>query len=213
MPHIRNICKLFCQELCSRCRGLCLHVFLIAALMVFLQLFQSNLLFQRDAINDGSLWLILTGNLVHTNHYHLLMNLAGLSFICFLFKNLMSTTLFYAALLMTMLSVGLGLYFFSTHLTWYAGLSGSLYGLYMVAATSATVIHKDFLTGLPILAVIPAKLAWDAYFPDLTDSSAALIGAPVATDAHLYGLFAGILISFIIAISVYIKPSRPSPSR
>ncbi len=178
---------------------LCMHIILLSLLIVLLQYFQSDLLFQRESINNGKLWLLLTGNFVHTNTYHLLMNLAGLSFICFLFKDHLSTTLFYLSLFITTLSVGLGLYFFNPELIWYAGLSGSLYGLYIVAATSA-VVSKDYLTGLPILIVMPTKLFWDSQHTGLTDSSAALIGAPVATDAHIYGLLAGVVISIAFII-------------
>ena len=180
---------------------LCMHIILLSLLIILLQYFQSDLLFQRESINNGKFWLLLTGNFVHTNTYHLLMNLAGLSFICFLFKDQLSTTLFYLSLFITTLSVGLGLYFFNPELIWYAGLSGSLYGLYIVAATSA-VMGKDYLTGLPILIVIPAKLLWDSQHTGLTDSSAVLIGAPVSTDSHIYGLTAGILLSIGLVISL-----------
>jgi rhomboid family GlyGly-CTERM serine protease len=168
--------------------------------MTILQSFQSEWLFHRTGIEQGESWRILTGNLVHTNYYHLLMNLSGLAFICLLFKDFLSVKVYYLSLLITSLAVGLGIYFFSTNLIWYAGLSGSLYGLYMVAASSA-LKQKDYLTSLPILIGIPAKLIWDSLNSELTDSSAELIGAPVATDAHLYGISAGILISVIILIS------------
>ena len=181
---------------------LCLHIFLFSALIGILQLFQSELLFQRDAINNGQLWLILTGNLVHTNGYHLVMNVAGLAFICLLFRDYVSPRLFYLSLIVTMMCVGLGLYLYSPKLIWYVGLSGALYGLYIVAATRAT-LHKDYLIGLPLLLILPIKLFWDSQNPSLTHSSEALIGAPVATDAHIYGLVAGFIISLVITVHFY----------
>ncbi len=209
MSHFWNILQRL-SRLCQKfCTGLCLHILLLSIALGLLQIFQSDLLFQRDAINKGQVWLLLTGNLVHTNTNHLLMNLAGLSFICFLFKDFISLKLFYISLFITILFVGTGLYFFNPELIWYAGLSGSLYGLYIVAASSA-LIHKDYLTGLPILIAIPAKIAWDSQHTELTDSSAELIGAPVATDAHIYGLIAGILISIAIISNAFFSKKTPN---
>ncbi|MEE9303753.1 MAG: rhombosortase [Thiotrichaceae bacterium] len=178
---------------------LCWHILWLALLLILLQIFQSEFLFQRSAINNGQIWRIVSGNLVHTNTNHLLMNLAGLGFICLLFKDHLSVKLFYISLIITMLFVGLGLYFFSQNLIWYAGLSGSLYGLYIIAA-SVALKNKDYISSLPLLIAIPAKLIWDSQHPELTQSSAELIGAPVATDAHIYGLIAGVLVSLGFAV-------------
>lgn len=176
---------------------------LFSALLVLLQQFKGYLLFEHKAIQSGELWRILTGNLIHTNYPHLVLNLAGVLFVYLLFKDHINTKLFYLTLFVCSCFVGLGIYFFSPSLQWYAGLSGALYGLFFVAASLA-LQHKDFVASLPLLIGIPAKLGWDSLYPDLTQHSAQLIQAPVATDAHIYGLLGGIVTSltlFIIHIS------------
>ena len=188
----------FINAIQNRDNRLCLHILVLALFFYLLQFFQSELLFHRDLINSGQLWRLLTGNWVHTNYTHLLMNLTGLSFICLLFKEHINVKIFYSSAIFIMICVGLGLYLFSKQLIWYAGLSGTLYGLYMVAA-GAALKHKDYITSLPILVGIPTKLFWDYNHSELTQNSAALIGAPVITDAHIYGLLAGIFFSITIA--------------
>ena len=48
------------------------------SLLIFgLQMLQPILLYQREAILAGEAWRLWSGNLVHTNHYHMLLNLAG----------------------------------------------------------------------------------------------------------------------------------------
>ena len=188
--------------------NLCWHVLLLAATMTLLQPFQSEWLLHRTEIKQGEVWRILTGNLVHTNGYHLMMNLAGLAFICLLFKEYLSIKLFYLSLFLTSLAVGLGIYFINIELIWYAGLSGALYGLYIVAASTA-LIQKDYLVSLPVLIGIPAKLIWDSLNDGLTKNSEELIGVPVATDAHIYGLIAGILIAVTLTLFTHFFNSQP----
>lgn len=67
---------------------LALSVSLLCALLYVGGLFTpsiDNLLaYRRSAISDGQWWRLITGNLLHTNHWHLLMNLAGLWVLLFL---------------------------------------------------------------------------------------------------------------------------------
>ncbi|MCK5726086.1 MAG: rhombosortase [Thiotrichaceae bacterium] len=157
-----------------------------------------SLILSRSAVDHGEFWRVLTGNFVHTNTYHLLMNLSGLAVLALLFNGIFPLGLFHLSLLLISLVVGLGMYF-RTDLTWYAGLSGTLYGLFIVGAVIA-FIKKEYLLSLPLLFVIPIKLVWDNFHPNFTEPSAKLIGATVATDAHLYGILAGFIIGFFLFI-------------
>lgn len=162
----------------------------LSLLLLFLQFFQDDLVFKRDNINQGQWWRLITGNLVHTNLPHLGMNLAGLWISAFLFAGYISVKSYIFSLLFLIIGVGLGIYFFSPALMWYAGISGALYGLFLIGAVYA-ILHKDYITGVPLLILIPAKIIWDMIYGG-SQSSAELIGVPVATDAHLYGMIAAI---------------------
>jgi rhomboid family GlyGly-CTERM serine protease len=156
------------------------------------------MVFLRENIQQGELWRIWTGNLVHSNLYHLALNLTGFWLFVFIFKELMNTTQLLISLVFLISGVGLGLYFFNPQLYWYAGLSGALYGLFIVGAIYA-FIGKDTLTALLILIVIPAKIIWD-HLHNAGQTNAHLIGVPVSTDSHIYGISSACIISIVILI-------------
>ena len=131
------------------------------------------------------------------------MNLSGLIVLVFLFKEIINICLFYSALAFLSVVVGLSVFIFS-NLSWYAGLSAVLYGLFIISAVVA-LIKKDWLLSLPVLLVIPIKLIFDSYDPSLTASSAEFIGAPVATEVHGYGVLAGFFVGIMLLI---FKPKR-----
>lgn len=185
-----------------------LHIAFITIALIGLQVLQSDLVFQRHAINDGEFWRIITGNLVHTNIPHLVMNITGLWLFWMLFDENLTASLLYFSLLVTGLTVGIGIYLLNPELIWYAGLSGSLYGLYIIGATSA-LCNKDYISSIPVLMLIPGKLFIDATQKGMSNVSAELIGAPVATDAHFYGFFSAIFISILIVINYVVSSPKP----
>lgn len=170
----------------------------ISVLILFLQFFQDSFVFKRNDINNGQWWRLFSGNLVHTNYPHLALNLAGLWITGFLFLDYIKPINFIVSLIILIICVGLGIYLFSPSLMWYAGLSGALYGLFLVGALYAT-LNQDYFTGIPLLILIPVKIFWDLLHGG-SQSSADLIGVPVATDAHLYGVIGASLICFIILL-------------
>ncbi len=174
-------------------------LFALTLILIILQFFQDALVFKRDMINQGQWWRLFSGNLVHTNYPHLALNLGGLWIFGFLFFDYISSGKFLISLFFLCLCVGLGIYFLSPSLMWYAGISGALYGLYMVGGFFA-ILNRDLVTGVSLLALIPIKIAWDLIHGG-NQSSAELIGAPVAVDAHLYGVTGAVLIGLFILIS------------
>lgn len=171
---------------------------IISILLIILQFIQADVLFLRGNIQQGEFWRIWTGNLVHSNAYHLGLNLTGFWLFVFIFKGLMKASQLLITLTLLISGVGLSLYFFNPLLEWYAGLSGALYGLFIVGAVYA-LIDKDRITALSILIVIPTKIIWD-HLHNTGQTNADLIGVPVSTDAHIYGLSSAFIISVFILI-------------
>lgn len=168
----------------------------ISILLILLQFIQNDLLFLRENIQQGEVWRIWTGNLIHSNYYHLTLNLAGFWVFVLLFKDLINTTQLLLSLSLLISGVGFGLYFLSPELDWYAGLSGALYGLFIIGGFYA-IIDKDYITGLSILIIIPAKIIWD-HTHNGGQANADLIGVPISTDSHIYGISSAFLIGFVI---------------
>jgi rhomboid family GlyGly-CTERM serine protease len=150
-----------------------------------LPLVQSWLVWDKTAINSGQWWRILTGNFSHTNIVHLIMNLAALWILVWIFRPRPNHFVF----LVTLISTIIGLCLLSTSLGWYLGLSGTLHGLFAYWAMSEALRGRRSSWAL-VIAVI-SKVAWEAVY-GASEVTAQMIEASVATEAHLMGTIAGL---------------------
>jgi rhomboid family GlyGly-CTERM serine protease len=173
-------------------KPLILGVLLLSILIIVAQFFRDDFVFYRSQIEVGHWWLLVSGNFVHSNYPHLFMNLAGLWILGFLFIDSLSLKTFIISTLLLGIFVGLGLYYFNPELQKYYGLSGILYGLFLVGAITA-ILNQDRFTGIITAITIIAKIAWDMVYGG-SNSSAELIGVPVAVHAHLYGVVGAIFV-------------------
>ncbi|PSU33420.1 rhombosortase [Photobacterium lutimaris] len=148
---------------------------------------QPLLVWLRPAITHGEIWRLVSGNLTHTNWAHMIMNSLGLAIITFIFRRYLSATRLAFLILSTAGFIGVALWFSPMH--WYAGLSGVLHGVFAWGAIQ-DIKAKDKLGWLLLLAVI-AKVIWEQVAGG-SASSAELIGARVAVEAHLAGTLAGV---------------------
>lgn len=169
------------------------------------------LAYRYDAITQGELWRVFSGNLLHTNHWHLLMNLGGLWAVMFLhhfhysFKG--ASALFIGLCILE----GLGLWCFYPELKGYVGLSGVLHGLFAYGAVAD--IQKGMKSGYLLLIGVIAKVGYEQLFGASTDVTE-MIGARVATEAHLVGLISGLFcIVAVSAVNHYRKSPEHSPAQ
>ncbi|WP_282167609.1 rhombosortase [Shewanella japonica] len=156
-----------------------------------------NLLSYRyDNIAQGEYLRIITGNLLHTNLWHLLMNLAGFWVILFLHESHYKGHISQFASLFISLCVleGLGLYWFFPELKGYVGLSGLLHGLFTFGALLD--IRKGYNSGYLLLLGVFAKVGYEMYF-GASESVSAIINARVATESHFIGVLSGLFCGFI----------------
>lgn len=151
--------------------------------------------YEREAILDGQLWRLVTGNLVHLGWTHLLLNLAGLGLIGALFGQALSACVWTAAFLVCSLGVGAGLLLLNASIDWYVGLSGVLHGLFAVAALAAGGITTG--TRTIMLVLLGSKLLFEQVYGSLPGTSAAA-GGNVVVDAHMYGAIAGLVTGGIV---------------
>lgn len=159
--------------------------------------FQSALRYSRTAIATGEYWRLITGHLLHSNGWHLLMNLGGLLLAmllhsaCFNYRQLIVQWLFCAVIISALLYVG------STSIHYYVGLSGLLHAMLTLGALKD--IQLKMSTGWLLLAGLIAKVSWEQWHgPDA--ELANLINASVATDAHLYGVASAILLWLLLQL-------------
>ncbi|WP_218418878.1 rhombosortase [Alteromonas lipotrueae] len=149
------------------------------------------LAYDRFAIQGLETWRLLSGNIVHTNGYHLLLNLSGLTLLWALHGEHYRIGRFLKVFVWCSLGTSAGLYLFSEDLIWYAGLSGALHGIFVWGALMD--IMNKMRSGWILLGGVALKVIYE----QISGSSAqvaALIDAKVAIDSHLFGALSGLII-------------------
>lgn len=149
------------------------------------------LIYDRGRIQSGEFWRLLTGHFLHTNLNHLLLNCAAVAVLWVLHSDYYRALGYLLLVVLLALLTGVGLLFFSPSVSWYVGLSGVLHGLIIWGGIHD--IQRGWMTGYLIVLGTAGKVAWEQFGGD-TSAAAALIGAPVAIDAHLWGAVAGALV-------------------
>jgi rhomboid family GlyGly-CTERM serine protease len=151
----------------------------------------ATLEFQRQAIKQGEIWRLLTGNFTHFGEYHSWMNAAGLAaLVAILFWYLPAGWLAVGVVLVP-IAVGLGLYWFAD-VDVYRGFSGANYGLLAMGLLLALPQqYKLYALGYCVLL---GKIIYEQLPGYNVDYLQAEIGVPVAIEAHLAGFCSGTVI-------------------
>ncbi|MCH8537615.1 MAG: rhombosortase [Alkalimonas sp.] len=161
--------------------------------------------FQRHLILNGEIWRLISANFVHSNVWHLLLNLGGFSVLWLLHHIHFHAWRYIMVLLATSLLCSLLILYLVPELDDYIGLSGSLHAMVVLGALYD--IRAKMMTGWLLLALTLGKVAyeqWQGPDPEL----AQLIAANVAIDAHLYGVISGILLFAILQLWRFVPQKR-----
>lgn len=167
---------------------------LMVVLLHFLPALTPVLEYNKIEVQQGQYWRIFTGHLLHTNSYHLWLNLAALVLLALLHNKFYSPLLLLAFYIFTAAAVSLGIFLFTPNMLFYVGLSGVLHGLFVLGALF-DIKHNDKTGYLLFIGVILKVLHEQIY--GATDSLKQLIEADVAINAHLFGMCAGIVFFFL----------------
>jgi len=165
-------------------------VFLVLLLELFQPTTSKFLGFFPDQIAQGELWRVVTGQLLHTNLNHVLLNIAGLALVWALHGEYYSTRHYAFIITTTLALVGLTLAFIYNN-TNYAGLSGIIHSMILYGAFIDLANNKK--SGYLIIIGVWLKVIYENIFGASTSTSD-LIEAQVAVEAHLIGAIVGSLI-------------------
>jgi len=146
--------------------------------------------YDRIGLENGELWRLVTGHLVHLGFGHLWPNVLALIVIGSLFEDVLSPLEWLVAALGCALAIDAGLYALDPDLQWYVGLSGVLHGI--VACGALLLVRARHAVGWVLAIGLGAKLAWE-HWAGPVPFTAASVGGPVIVAAHLYGATAGTL--------------------
>jgi len=164
--------------------------------------FTQVLVYQKKLITQGEVWRLFSGHILHTNGYHLLLNLAALFMLWALHGRFYSIKIYSLLFLFCSLTTSVGLYYFDPTLIQYVGLSGVLHGIFIFGAIM-DIKTKD-KTGYLLFLGVWLKIAYEQFYGANADVSN-LIEANVAVNAHLWGALGGLLFSAIYIYLLDIK--------
>jgi rhomboid family GlyGly-CTERM serine protease len=159
--------------------------------------------YERNAIEGGEYWRLLSGHLVHLGLGHLWPNLAALAIIGLLFEDVFRTADWLRIGAASVAAIDLGLYVLEPNVEWYVGLSGVLHG-YVAAGAIGLLVRREKL-GAVLAIAVAAKLIFEQVAGPVP-FTAASVGGPVVVAAHLYGVVGALLAQ--VAVEVARRRSR-----
>ena len=162
-----------------------------------------KLRYDRDAIEAGEVWRLLSGHLLHLGWSHFALNAAGLLLIFYLVGTQFTTIGWLLISIVTVVVIDLGFWIFEPQLIWYVGLSGLLHGYLAAGAISGLrcgQVDYWLLAGFLIL-----KLAYEQLIGPLPGSEGTT-GGSVVVAAHLYGAIGGALSGAVLSF----RKARPA---
>lgn len=157
-----------------------------------------HFIYDRNSINSGELWRIITGHFIHLGFEHLVLNLLALVVIWFIVKEFIATSFWWITALILTIGISICLYLFMSELEWYVGLSGILHGLLVAGAVvGVSKKRKEFIL---LLLFVLVKIIYEQFYgsPNMD-----VISANVIINAHLYGALIGLFCAV-----VFIKKER-----
>jgi rhomboid family GlyGly-CTERM serine protease len=169
---------------------------------------RTALRYDRVAIADGELWRLLSGNFVHLGWWHLLLNGLSLVLLVMLCPDRLSAGEWLRRILLLCLGMSAGLYFLAPGLATYVGLSGMIYGLF-VLGLGRQAAQRD---GIAILCLLflACRVGWELVI-GAPASEEGLIGGKVVAESHLFGGLSALVYGFAFRVFRF-TPKAGAPS-
>ena len=187
-------------------KGLSLYLLAVACLLLapWSEVGMDVFAMDRAGLNAGEYWRIWTGQLVHSSWTHLWLNLVGLAILQQIFGDELNALNWAWGFVIIALLIGICWMAFSdaswlpfVSRDYVVGMSALLHGLFAYAACLA--MRRDSLLGAGALLIIGGKVVWEQ-INGPSEVTAGLIDIPVASDVHLYGFIAGLLLGVAMTV-------------
>ena len=157
----------------------------------------NGLMYDRSAIASGELWRALSGHIVHSNGWHLLLNLASLLMIGLLFSQHLTRLFWLLVFVLSGLMISACYFWIAPEYNYYVGLSAVLYSVIIIGALLD--IKEQPLIAVIVLVIVTARVIWQQYSGSM-DSLAELIEDRVAIESHLFGICSGYVIGLTLLL-------------
>jgi Rhomboid family. len=151
---------------------------------------QTALRYSRIAIGDGQLWRLWSDNFVHLGFWHWFFNALSLVLWIAVCPRRLNALDWGLRVLVIGGGVSVGLYLFTPNLQTYVGLSGFIYGLFLLdLGVLALRGDRIALAGLIFLVL---RVGWEVH-AGAPAYEVRLIGGPVAATSHVWGMVTALL--------------------
>lgn len=170
---------------------------------------RAALRFDRDAIDAGEWWRLLTGNFVHLGWWHLFLNEMGLLVLLLLCPERLSAWVWARRIVLIGLGMSAGLYYFVPGTRWYVGMSGAIHGLFLLGLGRQIVAERDLIAA-GCLAYLVGKIAWEMV-AGVPVSDEAAIGGSVLVESHLYGSLSALIYGLMFGAFFRVETFRRNP--
>ena len=147
--------------------------------------------FNRSLVEQGDIWLLLSGHIVHMNWSHWLLNMTGLAIVAFFFSSHASFRQWLLVILVAAGVISAGVWWWLPDIKYYVGLSGVLHGLFLYGALREIRFYT--ISGYVLTTVLIGKLTLE-FFNGALPGSEDMTGGRVLTEAHLLGAVGGIIV-------------------
>ena len=153
-----NLLKFRYQHHSSHILWLCLFL-----LSFFLQALDwvDSWRFNRELVEQGDVWLLFSGHIIHLNWSHWLLNMAGLAIVAFFFSTHASVKQWLLVILASVCIIDAGVWWWTTDIGYYVGFSGVLHGLFLYGALREIRFYPT--SGCVLVAVLLAKLTREIF--------------------------------------------------
>jgi rhomboid family GlyGly-CTERM serine protease len=146
--------------------------------------------YDRAAVAAGEWWRLFSGNLVHLGWWHLVFNVLSLVLLVLLCPDRLSPLEWLRRVVIIGTGMSLCLYWLSPGLQTYVGLSGLVYGLF-VLGLGRQALHGDEI-GIACLLFVLVRIGWEL-FNGASATETELLGGGVVAESHLYGVLCALL--------------------
>lgn len=161
--------------------------------------------FNRELVEQGHVWLMFSGHIVHMNWAHWALNMTGLAIVAFFFSTHASFKQWFSVVLVSACVINVGLWWWMPEIHSYVGLSGVLHGLFLYGALREIRFYP--VSGYVLTAVLIAKLLWE-FFNGAMPGSEDMTGGRVLTEAHLLGAIGGTAVWLLEEINCALRRQK-----